>query len=166
MKRNISNQPPAAEPRPSLPDTFRNGAQGFKVPEGYFDSLSPRIADRITKNANRSFLSASLPVIRKPIIWAPALATAVVAVLLLFVIPDKKPMPVPIFDEWTELNMAYDASYAEEVLLAESHSIDNALDNTDVGYVATASTTEDTEPTDEEISEYLKAQEIDPELLY
>ena len=61
--------------------------------------------------------------------------------------------------------MAYDATYAEEALLAESHSIDQELENKDINYSASASLTGNNEPTKEEILKYLKEHEMESELL-
>jgi hypothetical protein len=70
-----------------------------------------------------------------------------------------------VVDEWTQINMAYDASYAEEAILAESNTIDKALENKDVSYIASASYNGENEPTIDEITEYLKEQEIDTDIL-
>lgn len=165
MKQKISNQSNDTEQLSPVLEKLRNEAQGFKVPDRYFETLSPRLIDRIESKENGSFLKTAVPTFRKPVIWAPALATLIVAVLLVFVIPDKKTSTTPVIDEFTEINMSYDASYAEEALLNESNIIDNELENNEVSYIASASYNGVSEPTIDEITEYLKEQEIDTDIL-
>ena len=88
-----------------------------------------------------------------------------VAVLLIFVVPSKRASTLQATDEWTELYMAYDASYAEEALLAESHYIDKELESKDINYAEPAPITGQNEPTAENIAKYLKEHELDADLL-
>jgi len=159
LKENISNQTNNPEQLPPVLKQLRKEASGFKVPDGYFYSLSPRIVDEIKIREHTSFIKGFVPALRKPWIWAPSMATVVVAVMLIFVVPAKKETVIPIADEWTEINMAYDASYAEEAILAESHSIDQELENKDINYSEPASLNGKNEPTKEEITKYLKEHE-------
>lgn len=142
----------------SLKETGNN----LKVPDSYFDSLNTRITARIKKQENRAIIPISL--IRKPVIWAPLLACSVVILLLVFAVPVKQASTVPLTDEWTEINMAFDESYAEEVLLAESFTMDNEIENAD-GNTISASFSGSNEATDEEITEYLKDQGFDIETI-
>jgi hypothetical protein len=164
-KKNISYRYTDPQSYISSLENLRQEVNGFKVPDGYFDSLSPRIVDAIKKQENRSFIQAIIPSFRKPYIWAPAMVTALVAVLLLFVIPLKKESSVQVVNQWEEINMAYDASYAEEALLAESYTIENELEKADINNIESVSYTGANEATDEEITEYLKNQDIDSDLL-
>ena len=164
-KQNISCQTSDPEILPPSLENLRHEVHGFKVPDGYFDSLSPRIADALNKQEHRSFFQALVPSFRKPLVWAPVMATALVAVLLLFVIPATKQSAIQVVDEWTEVNMAYDASYAEEALFAESSLLETEIANTDISNIEFASNTTVNEPTDNEITEYLKNQEIESDLL-
>ena len=164
MKRNISDQINETEQFSPVLEKMRHGTQGFKVPDGYFDSLSPRIVESIKKQENSSFLKALVPTFGKPVVWAPVMATVIVAVLLIFVVPGKKDSTIPVADEWTELNMAYDESYAEEVLLAESTAIDKELENTVLSDIETISLALN-EPTIDEITQYLEEQETDTDIL-
>ena len=84
---------------------------------------------------------------------------------MVFVLPEKKAVEIPEVDEWTEIRMAFDASYAEEVLLSESHTVDREIENIDLSYIQSATYTGKNEPTRDEISEYLKDQEIEPDIL-
>ncbi len=164
-KQNISDQPHSSEILPPTLEKLKQPDQGIKVPDGYFDSLSPRIVDEINKRKNRSFIVSVLPAFGKPFVWAPVIATVIVAILFIFIIPLKKESAVPVYDEWTEISMAYDESYAEEALFAESNKIDAELDKADINFIKTASFSAGAMPTDEEITEYLKDQDIDTELL-
>lgn len=165
MKQVISKKTDHSENHLPFLESLKQENQGFRVPDGYFDSLSPRIVDAIKKQENKSFIRILIPVFRKPVFWAPLAATSVIAVLLLFGIPTEKMPAVQITDEWTELTLAYDASYAEEALLAESRAIDNELEITDIDLTESASFTGMNEPTDEEITRFLEEQEIDNDIL-
>lgn len=165
MKQDISKKTDHSENHLPFLESLKQENQGFRVPVGYFDSLSPRIVDAIKKQENKSFIRILIPVFRKPVFWAPLAVTSVIAILLFFAIPDEKVSAVQIADEWTELTMVYDASYAEEALLAESHAIDNELEMTNIDFMETASIAGMNEPTDEEITKYLKEQEIDNDIL-
>jgi len=165
VKQTIPEQTNAEGNLPQLPGLIRNSNEGLKVPDGYFDSLSPRIVDRINDHTKESLLKVKLPAYRKPVIWAPILAATLVAVLLIFVIPSKKEMPAQVSDEWTEISMAYDASYAEEALLAEGQLTDPELANTVYNTIGDAVFTSSNEPTEEEIARYLKEHEIESDIL-
>jgi hypothetical protein len=162
LKHNISNDD---EQLPKVLQELRKEAYGFRAPDGYFDSLSPRIVDRIKKQEHSSFSEVLVYSFRRPRVWAPVMATMLVALLLIFVVPAKKASTVPATDEWTELNMAYDASYAEEAILAESHTIDKELENKDINYSEPVSLNGKNGPTAEEIAKYLKEHEFDADLL-
>jgi hypothetical protein len=164
QKQSILNQSNTDESLSPFFELRKNEPESLRVPDGYFDSLSPRIVDGINLSKKKSLLKAKLPAIRKPVIWAPVLATTLVAVLLIFVIPSKKQPTVQPVDEWTQLNMAYDASYAEEALLVEGHIIETDLANTDLNSIADG-VVGSNEPTAEEISKYLKEHEMDSDIL-
>lgn len=164
MKQNITSQINEAEQLPPILDKLKQEARELKAPDGYFDSLSPRIVDEIKKRENRSILQQFVHTFRKPLIWAPAMATVVVAVLFIFVIPTKKASTIQVSDEWTELKMAYDPSYAEEAILAESITVDKELESSVISTKETVSFAQK-EPTVDEITRYLKENEIEPDLL-
>ena len=163
-KINISDQINETEQLPPILAKLRKEASGFKVPEGYFDSLSPRIVDSINKQENRSFLKALIPSFRKPLVWASSLAAIIVAVLLIFVVPVKKSSTMQVADEWTQINMAYDESYAQEALLAQSSTIDKELENSANSAIGTEVLTQK-EPSIDEIKEYLKEHENEIDLI-
>lgn len=163
-KQNILKQTEESEHLSPILAKLRNETQGFNVPDGYFDSLSPRIIDGIKKQENRAILKILVPSFRKPLVWAPAMATVIVAVLLIFVIPAKKTSTIPVADEWTEINMAYDASYAEEALLAESYTYDKEIESSVISNSGSATLSKN-DPTDAEITEYLKEHEIDTDII-
>jgi hypothetical protein len=87
----------------------------------------------------------------------------VVAVLLLFVVPERESNSIPVIDEWTQLNMVYDPSYATEFVFADSHEIDAAIEGKELNY-AEVSLNSQNEPTAEEISAYIKEHELESEL--
>ena len=158
---NIKGQNSENDNLSPLLKTMKQENSGLNVPEGYFDSLSPRIVDSINDRQNRK---VNVPAFRKSIVWAPVLATITVAVLLIFVIPARKNTTIPATDEWAEINMAYDASYAEEALFSEGYSIDNELEKSDLK-IESVSLSKNNEPTDEEITEYLKDQDLDLDMI-
>lgn len=160
-----TNQP--VNDKDAVPDflqELRNKDSGFNVPSGYFSTLSPRIVDRINHQKNSSLFSIPLGVLRKRLMVAPAMATVILTLILIFSIPTTKNKPAFIVDELAEMNMAYDVSYAEEAMLAETHIIDYELESTNADIESVAINKEN-EPTVEEITEYLIGQEIDPEIL-
>lgn len=165
INQSIQDQSPENESLPPMLSKLRTGADGNNTPDGYFDSLGSRIADRIANRKSASFLSVTFPSVSKPLVWVPTLAAVIVVVALVFVLPEKKAVEIPEVDEWTEIRMAFDASYAEEVLLSESHSVDREIENIDLSYIQSATYTGKNEPTRDEISEYLKDQEIEPDIL-
>jgi len=164
-KQRISNQTNSTDNLTPVLENLRHEVSGFKAPNGYFDSLSSRIVDRIQKQENKSFPEILLHSFRKPVIWAPSLATLVVVLLLIFVIPANKTSIDQPADEWTQINMAYDPSYAEEVVLAESNTIDKELEGKEIKYYDPASLQAKNEPTDTEINEYLKDHALETDVL-
>lgn len=165
LKQDIAYQTNENEQLSPVLEKQRQENQGFKVPDGYFDSLSPRIIDSIQKQENRSFINTLVTALRKPLVWAPAFASVAVVLLLVFAVPSKKATLPQVTDEWAEINMAYDESYAAEIYLSESSIIDNELDKKDANYIAAASVSTKNEPTLDEITEYLKDQDIDTDIL-
>lgn len=165
MKNNIAGQFQENDNLPSWLESARHETNGLKVPVGYFDVLGPGIIDRIKEQENKALSKSHVPAFRKPFVWAPVLAIAIVAVLFIFIIPAKKTIPPTTTDEWIELNMAYDDSYAEEALLAESYTIENELELSEIDISKPASATDVSELTDEEITEYLINQDIDPDFI-
>jgi hypothetical protein len=165
MKRNIPDRTNGTEQLSPVLEKLKQAEQGFRVPGGYFDFLSPRIAESIKIRENSSFLKAFLPSFAKPVVWAPAMAAVIVAVLLIFIVPGKKATTLPLADEWTQIKMAYDPSYAEEALLAESNTIDRYIENKGISNIASPSLTIANEPSVDEITEYLKEHEIETDNL-
>jgi antitoxin component YwqK of YwqJK toxin-antitoxin module len=68
-------------------------------------------------------------------------------------------------DEWAQINMAYDPSYAEEAILAESNTIDKELEGKEIKYYDPATLSAKNEPTDAEILDYLKDHTTDTDIL-
>lgn len=165
MKQNISDQTNTTEHLPPVIEKLRKEVKGFKVPDGYFDSLSPRITDRINSQESPSFLKSLLLAFRKTWVWAPSMTVLVIAVLYIFVFPAKDTSTIPVMDEWTQINMAYDPSYAQEAMLFETHNIESALEKNDIDFIKSASLTGQNELTNEEITRYLKEHEYDADLL-
>lgn len=166
MKQKISKYINETEQRSPVLEKLRQEDQGFKVPDGYFDSLSPRIVDSIKKQEYSSLDRVFISPYRKPLVWKSIMAVMLFAAMIIsFILVKKESVVLPVFDEWAEMNMAYDESYAEEVYLAESNTIDNELENKDIDYYAIATVTTVSEPTEDEITEYLKDQEIETDIL-
>jgi hypothetical protein len=141
---------------------LKEESNGIKVPEGYFDTLSPRIVDAINIQSRSK---VTIPFYRKPILWAPVMATILTAVLLIFVVPSKKTTTIPAINEWSEMEMGYDASYADEVLFTESYNIENEIENTESLTKSAALSNNTDVLTDDEISAYLKDQNVDIEVI-
>jgi hypothetical protein len=146
-------------------ESLRNEESGYKVPDGYFDTLNPRIIDRITEKENIVSSKSGILVFRKPVVWAPVMAVAIAAVLLIFIVPSKNNQIIPAYDEVADINMAYDASYAEEVLLAESYSHDKEIELAVEAVPVTTSISENSDLTEDEIEEYLKDQDMEIETI-
>ena len=164
LKNSIPGQTDDTENIPVFLEELKKEASGFKVPAGYFDTLGNRIADRVSQKPGHSSIGVLIHGVRKPLIWGPVFATVLVAVLLLFVVPERKTTPIPVTDEWTQLNMAYDPSYATEAVFAESHEVDAAIEGKELNY-SEVSLNGQNEPTAEEISAFIKEHEMDSELL-
>jgi hypothetical protein len=165
LRQNILNQSTEKETLPPVLEKLRTEVQVLKVPSRYFDSMSARIADRLQTEEKKSFFASLILYVRKPFVWAPTLATAVVGILLIFIIPSKNISTIQPYDEWTETGIAYDATYAEEVILDESNYIDNEIEKGNPTLVEATSFIGENQPTVEEISAYLKDHESDTELI-
>ncbi len=164
QKQNIVKQTNESEHLSPILTKLRNDIQGFKVPDGYFDLLSPRIVDSIKKQENRSITKVLFHSFRKPLVWAPSIASVLVVLLLIFVIPAKKVSKIQATDEWAEINMAYDASYAEEALLAESYTYDNEIESSVVSNIGSETLIQN-ELSIDEINEYLKEHDTGIDIL-
>jgi hypothetical protein len=164
LRNNIPDLTEDTENTPVFLEALKKETSGFKVPAGYFDTLGNRVADRINKNPGHSVIESILPGLKRPLVWGPVMATVVVAALLLFFVPERKNTTIPATDEWTQLNMAYDPSYATEAVFAESHEIDAAIDGKELNF-AEVSLSGQNEPTAEEISAFIKEHEMESELL-
>jgi len=149
---------------PEILEQLRQDRHGYTVPDGYFDSLSARITDKLSKQ-EPSFFQAAVSVLSKPLVWSPVLAVVLVALTFFFLIPDPDRSVVEQYDTIKELSFAMDASFTEEVMLTEINSIDTDFENT--GFLSNdpKQFTGLTHFTEEEITRYLKDQEIDTELL-
>jgi len=164
LRNNIPGPTDDTENIPVFLEALKKEAPGFKVPAGYFETLGVRISDQVNQVPRRSFLGVAIPRVWKPVVWVPVLSTVVVAVLLLFVVPERKTTVIPVADEWTQLNMAYDPSYATEAVFAESHEIDAAIEGKELNF-SEVSLSGQNEPTAEEISAFIKEHEMESELL-
>jgi hypothetical protein len=146
-------------------ELLKHEDRAYKVPDNYFDTLSPRIIDRINQKENGALSKSGIFVFRKPVVWAPIMAIAVAAVLLIFIDPTKTNQIIPVYDELADIKMAYDASYAEEVLLAESYSRDKEIEVAVNTIPATTTINENSDLSEDLIEEYLKDQDIEIEIL-
>lgn len=146
-------------------ELLKHEDSAYKVPDNYFDTLSPRIIDRINQKENGALSKSGIFVFRKPVVWAPIMAIAVAAVLLIFIVPSKTNQIIPVYDELADIKMAYDASYAEEVLLAESYSRDKEIEAAVNTIPATTTINDNTDLSEDLIEEYLKDQDIEIEIL-
>lgn len=144
--------------------------EGFKVPEGYFDSLSERLREQITnaeaKPAQQRY-SLGYQALRPVII--PLAIVAAVLIAAFFFLPGKKAeqqainndslQPASIYD--------YDESYAREAIAFEEATLSEEVENSDddLGLVLSLSAATDTTLSETDIIDYLDQIEIDPELL-
>ncbi len=166
MKHYITGKNDQHEDQSPFLEKLRLETRGTRVPAGYFDSLGPRIVDKIKKQDNRSFLKQSGRLYYKPHIWAPVFATMLLAIVLVFVIPAKKETGIPAIDELATIQLAYDDSYAEEAMLSEYDYLDNEIAKIDINYYAASSLSgEENELTDKEITDYLEENVTDPDIL-
>ena len=165
IKHTISNQDLETDNLSPQLESLRHQESGYKVPDGYFDALSPRIIDRINEKDNKVLSKSGFFVFRKPVVWAPIMAVAVAAVLLIFIVPPKTNQIIPVYDELADINMAYDASYAEEVLLAESYNRDKEIEIAVNSIPVTTAINENSDLSEDLIEEYLKDQDIEIEII-
>ncbi len=165
IKHTISKQGQETDQLSPQLEMLRHEESGYKVPDGYFDALSPRIIDRINQKENGALSKSGIFVFQKPVVWAPIMAVAVAAVLLIFFVPSKTNQIIPVYDELADISMAYDASYAEEVLLAESYSRDKEIEVAVNTIPATTPINGNSELSEDLIEEYLKDQDIEIEIL-
>lgn len=152
-------------PLPEILEEMRKEAGGFKAPAGYFDSLSPRIIDRINMKEHSSIINVFISGYKKPLVWVPVMATLLVIVSLVFLIPSQKESPLVVVNEISDISMAYDPSYAQEAILLESHTLETKLENSNIDYTKTSILNGQNGLSEDEIIKYLKDNEIDTELL-
>lgn len=164
-KHNLPEHTDEGDNLPPMLQSAKQEKNAIHVPDGYFDSLVPCIIDKIKLTEKKGTAKSQIPVFRKPVVWLPVLATTVIGALFLFVIPAKNELRTPATTEWDEINLAYDASYAEEVLVAESYSIDLELETTEINFNASTLSDGIYELNDEEVTTYLKEQEIDIDMI-
>ncbi|HPT14140.1 MAG TPA: hypothetical protein PK796_05075 [Bacteroidales bacterium] len=144
--------------------------EGFKAPDGYFDSLSERLREQIANSENelaQRWYTLNRQTL-KPVMIPLAIVAAMLIAVFLF-LPEKKSdqqatntdtlPPASIYD--------YDESYAREAIALEDASLSDAVENTDddLGYILSMSAANDTTLSETDIIDYLNDQEIDPELL-
>ena len=150
---------------PEILQEMRKETGGFKAPAGYFDSLSPRIIDRINSKEHGSISKVLISGFKKPLVWVPVMATLLVIIALVFLIPSQKESPLVVVNEISDISMAYDPSYAQEAMLIESHTLETKLENSNIDYTQTSILNGQDEPSAEEIIKYLKDNDVDTELL-
>jgi hypothetical protein len=104
----------------------------FKVPDGYFESLSEGIMARIEEQSQH--VSVSAPPQHKsirimPWIWSTAVAACAVVALLLFNKPESNDQPLMAGNS-TQQTEAYSEAYQQEVLdyaMVNNSDIENYL---------------------------------------
>ena len=163
--KNISHSQNQEQPLPPVFDALKKDAKGFQTPENYFETFNLKINSKIENQENTSFFKLSSVNFRAPQIWAPSAAVVIVAIMLLFVIPSKTSKQAVSTDEITDMRLSYDASYADEALLAESQMIDSDIERKDAVYLEAELFGKENELTTDEMTELLKEQDIDTELL-
>ncbi len=164
LKEGISNSSEISDKLPQALEDLKQNPCRLQVPEGYFDTLSPRIVDKLAKS-DSSFRHSLGMVIRKPSVWSPVLATVLLALTFIFIIPRKTSTVASGYDTLTELNNGFDASFAEEVMLAESNTLESEIENSPAFTSNPVQFAGVNHLTDDEIASYLKDQEIETELL-
>lgn len=165
IKNTKSKQLQETDNLSPLLQSLRREESGYKVPDGYFDALSPRIIDRINEKDHKVLSKSGILVFRKPVVWAPTMVVAIAAVLLIFIVPSQNNQIIPAYDELADINMAYDASYAEEVLLAESYNRDKEIEVAVNSVPETTSINENSNLSEDLIEEYLKDQDLEIEII-
>jgi hypothetical protein len=144
--------------------------EGLKVPDGYFDSLSQRVQDRVAASDKKSpakWFSLGQQSVKTLLI--PVTITAVVLIAFIILLPNKKIEQQAIKTDTTPSasTFDYDASYAQEAIAIEDFDLRNEVANSkkDLGLVMSRVAENDTTISDSDIIEYLSEQEIDLELL-
>ena len=165
IKHNISSATSESDKLPPVLASLKQKESGIKVPEGYFDTLGSRIIDRINEQNQNVYSWSAITILRKPLVWAPLAVTAMVALVLIFVSPADKNVEAPTSDLWSAINMAYDGSYAEEVLLVESSNIDNEIEQMTNISPEFISLYPADEPSVSEIQDFLEEQDPDIETI-
>ena len=165
IKPVIPKYDPETDKLSPLLETLRHADNELGVPENYFESLSPGIIDMINeKEVSKS--QWGITVFFKPAVWIPIIAVATAALLLMLVIPSKNDTTIPAYNELADISMAYDASYAEEVLFAESYKNDQKIEIAVNSIpVTTAAISQTNDLSDDEIEEYLKDQDLELDII-
>jgi len=144
-------------------ESLKKGEHGLQTPDGYYDNLSSRIADRIHMKKPSAF-EALIAILKKRVVFIPATALLVLVISLYIVFPSGKTVTAIAENELSQISLAYDASYAEEAYFSESCLIENELKGSGLA-LNTSNIVQPEEATTTEIIEYLGNQELDPELL-
>ncbi len=164
LKHSISDPSEISDKLPQALEALKKDPCGLQVPEGYFDTLSPHIVDKLGKPKG-TFRHSLFTAIGKPSVWSPVLATVLVALTFIFIIPRNTISVTSRYDTLTELNNGYDASFAEDVILAESNTLEAEIETSPAFTANPVQFGGVNHLTDEEIASYLKDQEIETELL-
>lgn len=145
-------------------------AKGFRVPEGYFDSLSANIRRSIesTEHKPRHALFTDITnMLRRA--WIPVSLLAALFIAFIVFFPGRKSGQQTV----TESSVAsaglssYDESYAGEAIAIEAADLSDEIENSnaDPGLMLSKLSQNDTTLSKTDIINYLNQQDIDPELL-
>ncbi len=143
------------------------GLDGYKAPQGYFESLPERImkelpGTRFQKSTPQNNLYSS-----KTLIALLAAATILIFVFIYYTKPGQEALPTAAAIDTQNLKNAYDASYAGDVASNEIQLVNELLEELSSEDNISFINLEDSSNaiSDEVIIEYLNSQEIDPGLL-
>jgi len=166
MKQNITELKTYTGIPPTILEQLKNETHGLSVPDQYFETLNTRIVDRIRLKDEKSFFNFLLPSqLKKPVFWAPIFITSIAAIIMIGVLPIKTYQSPQLLDEWSEIGIAYDPTYAEEALLAEGSNLDVEIEKADIKKIESVSFVIQHEPTDEEITAFIKDHALDTNIL-
>jgi hypothetical protein len=169
MKKLKENKNDLQEEEPDIPGLSK-GMNGFKVPEGYFDSLPGRIMVKAEMEKDRQSNPGRMhSMVYSTKVWIPLLAAASIIFTLFFILPESKKTEdiLSQVHDTMNLNNAYDASYAGDVLVADYKIMDVFLEQLSADQEISFDNLYYTEEeiSNEAIIEYLNEQEIDIDLL-
>jgi hypothetical protein len=156
------------EPKLHLPSTM-GGAEPFKVPDHYFDSLTSRIQDRISANEKKKFVYSNfLRGFLQKKIWIPSMAGVVLLFVVILMNTERNistQNQISKTDSVIIKNSDLNNSYALEVQYIEAAKVLEQIELLPLNEISLGNLTLPDEIKNEDIRKYLNEEEIDPTLL-